>query len=59
MVQKTNYSLSVRQDVNVWFVKIYPIVDIRSGINDLGPEEAFTKGVAHWLALPTYVVNFQ
>lgn len=37
---------------------IYPIVDIRGSINDLGPEEALAKGVAHGLALPTYVVNF-
>lgn len=37
----------------------YPIVDIRGGINDLSPEEALAKSVAHWLALPTYVVNFQ
>ena len=30
----------------------YPVVDIRRSINDLGPEEALAKRVAHGLALP-------
>lgn len=35
----------------------YPVVDIGSSIDNLGPEESLAKGVPHRLALPKLRVN--
>lgn len=56
--QKTNYGYSVsKPSIQQKQARYYPIVDIRSRIDDFTPEETLTKGISHRLLLPVYEVN--